>query len=75
MTTIKELNGEQLEELKDDLNDVLEENIEEWLFDEIFLTLDSNSIKQLQDLFDDYYESSLSYLGIKPIEYYLYSRK
>jgi len=65
---------EQLEKLLDDLEDISSYNIDAWLFDDIRAILEAkypDNIKLIENLFNDYYETSLIYLDVKPLENYL----
>jgi hypothetical protein len=62
------LTSEQLEAARDNLVEVISSNanVEEWLWDEMQEALENEVV--FYNLYADYYESSLSYIGVSSLE-------
>lgn len=59
------MNEEQLRQVKMQLKDALGYSMEMWLASAIQSAIDNED--EIQSLFDDYYDSSLRYFGVKPL--------
>ena len=63
----KQLTEEQITKVQEELKSALGYSMEMWLVNEITAAIENPIL--IEGLFDDYYESSLKYFGVKKLNW------